>query len=169
MRDGVTPKCQLLMIVLKLIFRTQLQTGPKKPYLLPFETGSQGWGNADNPALSPVEYDPYAAAGSRFTTMNPTTIPRIYHSTANLLPDGGALGQNVNILMNSPPYMTHSYSQGQRQLSLAVTAPMASVDGTTYTMTATSPPRAECAPPGWYMLFALNSGIPSSAVWMHIG
>ncbi|KAL2633937.1 hypothetical protein R1flu_005416 [Riccia fluitans] len=197
------------------------------------QTGSQGWGFADNPALSPVQYDPTAAPGSRFTTMNPTTIPRMYHSTANLLPDGrilvagsnthqyydftgpyptelrveafspeylnaangvrrpnitaapesigygqtftvtvaitgGAPAGTVKLLMCSAPYTTHSYSQGQRQLNLAVTAPMAAGDGTTYTIMGTSPPTAEIAPPSYYMLFALNDGIPSTAVWVKI-
>lgn len=47
--------------------------------------GSQGWGNALNPAFSPVLYSTYAAAGARFTTLAPTTIARMYHSTANLM------------------------------------------------------------------------------------
>lgn len=47
--------------------------------------GSQGWGNANNPVLNPVVYDPYAAFGLRFAPWAPTTIPRMYHSTANLL------------------------------------------------------------------------------------
>jgi hypothetical protein len=48
--------------------------------------GSQGWGDASNPAFTPVLYSPYATVGFRFTTLTPGTIPRMYHSTANLLP-----------------------------------------------------------------------------------
>lgn len=47
--------------------------------------GSQGWGNAIEPVLNPVQYSTYAAPGERFTTMAPSTIPRLYHSTASLL------------------------------------------------------------------------------------
>ncbi|KAL8291595.1 hypothetical protein RQP46_001853 [Phenoliferia psychrophenolica] len=41
-----------------------------------------------DPVLAPAVYDPSAAAGSRFdTTLPASTIGRLYHSTATLLPD----------------------------------------------------------------------------------
>lgn len=62
------------------------------------QNGCQGWGNAINPTLWPVVYQPDAASGNRFVTQNPSTIPRVYHSTANLLPDGRILiaGSNTH-------------------------------------------------------------------------
>jgi len=38
----------------------------------------------------PVIYDPNAAAGSRWSRdgLNASTVPRMYHSAATLLPDG---------------------------------------------------------------------------------
>jgi hypothetical protein len=53
--------------------------------------GSQGWGYASSPALNPVVYRPEAPPESRFVVQPPATIPRMYHSTANLLSDGRVL------------------------------------------------------------------------------
>jgi hypothetical protein len=46
--------------------------------------------NADNPSLIPLIYDPSAPAGRRFKQVESatTTVPRMYHSTASLTPDG---------------------------------------------------------------------------------
>lgn len=61
--------------------------------------GTAGYGNqswaigqsyADNPALTPAIYDPSASAGNRWSRdgLSASTIPRMYHSSATLLPDG---------------------------------------------------------------------------------
>jgi hypothetical protein len=60
------------------------------------ENGSQGWGFATNAVLNPVLYNPGFAAGTRFQTLTATTIPRVYHSTANLLADGRILVAGSN-------------------------------------------------------------------------
>ncbi|XP_024393312.1 aldehyde oxidase GLOX [Physcomitrium patens] len=83
--------------------------------------GAQGWGNAVNPVKMPVLYKPYNAAGARMQTLTASPIPRVYHSTANLLPDGrvmvagsnthqfytlaGYLPTELRIETFSPPYM----------------------------------------------------------------
>jgi hypothetical protein len=36
-------------------------------------------------------------------------------------------------------------------------------------LTATSPPDSNHAPPGWYLLFILKSGVPSVASWVKVG
>ncbi|KAJ7239563.1 glyoxal oxidase N-terminus-domain-containing protein [Mycena haematopus] len=81
-----------------------------------------GQSNADNPAFTPVIYDPAAPAGSRFSTAGlvASTIPRLYHSTASLTPNGTVMlaGSNPNndvttvkypteyrLEFYSPPYM----------------------------------------------------------------
>jgi len=60
------------------------------------ENGSQGWGFASNAVLNPVLYNPALAPGTRFDTLTATNIARVYHSTANLLPDGRILVAGSN-------------------------------------------------------------------------
>jgi hypothetical protein len=51
-----------------------------------------GDSNADNPASSPVLYDPNAAPGNRFSSTGiSSNINRMYHSTATLTPNGDIL------------------------------------------------------------------------------
>ncbi|ORY02248.1 hypothetical protein K493DRAFT_334707 [Basidiobolus meristosporus CBS 931.73] len=62
------------------------------------QVGTAGFNRASSPAFSPVIYDPKAPKGERFTTLRPSTIPRVYHSTAILIPDGRIFvaGSNPN-------------------------------------------------------------------------
>ncbi|KAH9479085.1 Aldehyde oxidase GLOX [Psilocybe cubensis] len=73
------------------------------------KTGTAGYGTtswsigqsyADDPVLLPVLYNPDAAAGSRWSSngLSPSTVPRMYHSSATLLPDGSVFvsGSNPN-------------------------------------------------------------------------
>ncbi|CDO76962.1 Copper radical oxidase [Trametes cinnabarina] len=71
------------------------------------ETGTAGYGPqdwavgesyADNAVLMPVVYDPSAPQGSRWSRdgLSPSTIARMYHSGATLLPDGSVLVSGSN-------------------------------------------------------------------------
>jgi hypothetical protein len=53
---------------------------------------------ATGPVLQPLIYKPNAPAGSRFSAagLNPSTIPRMYHSSAILLPDGSVMVAGSN-------------------------------------------------------------------------
>ncbi|KAJ6564595.1 glyoxal oxidase N-terminus-domain-containing protein [Mycena capillaripes] len=57
--------------------------------------------NADHPAFTPVVYNPAAAVGRRFSSQGipASPIPRLYHSTATLTPNGSILlaGSNPNV------------------------------------------------------------------------
>lgn len=73
--------------------------------------GTAGWEDAVNPVLNPVLYltnepDPER----RFVVLNPSSIPRMYHSSAVLLPDGSILvgGSNPHKVYNftARPYPT---------------------------------------------------------------
>lgn len=54
--------------------------------------GTAGWENAENPVLYPVLYKPgLADPVQRFELLAPASTPRMYHSSAVLLPDGRIL------------------------------------------------------------------------------
>jgi hypothetical protein len=193
--------------------------------------GTAGWGVAREPNLAPVLYNPVF---DRFQVMTETTIPRLYHSTANVMPDGSVLvgGSNPNFgytftgslyptelrierynpyylnaaydarrpeivaidneapgygvdfkvtlaipgapdgvvfHLYAPPFTTHTYSMNQRMLVLATSAPVADGGRRNFVTTVTAPPSAVLAPSGWYLLTAINQGVPSPSSWIHIG
>lgn len=188
------------------------------------QNGYQGWGMANNPALNPVNYNP---TKKQFQVYAKTNIPRLYHSTANLLADGRVLlaGSNthqfytyngqyptelrveafsppylgagfngvrpaiqgypkfikykqvfvmtftvgkrvggVEVNMNSAPYVTHSFAQGQRQMKLKTSVPAKA--GNAWSVQVTAVPGNTIAPPAYYLLFVLQNGIPSKGVWV---
>ncbi|KAL6987680.1 (methyl)glyoxal oxidase [Sarracenia purpurea var. burkii] len=195
------------------------------------QAGTQGFELASNPCMYPLLYRPTQPLGLRFMTLNPGSVPRMYHSTANLLPDGRILiagsnphyfykfsdefptelrieafspeylaadktnirpgvveapetvgyGESFNVFVSvslpvvgivevnlgSAPFATHSFSQGQRLVKLAVTGASPNGDGR-YRIGCTAPPNSCVAPPGWYMMFAVNQGVPSVAHWVQL-
>ncbi|KAJ3215973.1 hypothetical protein HDU67_010129 [Dinochytrium kinnereticum] len=52
------------------------------------QRGMAGWDLGRNPNLAAHLYNPLAPVGSRWSVLNSSTIPRMYHSSAMLLPDG---------------------------------------------------------------------------------
>ncbi|KAK9050640.1 hypothetical protein SSX86_007626 [Deinandra increscens subsp. villosa] len=64
--------------------------------------GSAGWEYGRNPVCNPVVYRPDSPLGHRFEIQTPSTIPRMYHSTAILVRDGRVLvgGSNPHIYYN---------------------------------------------------------------------
>ncbi|CCO32449.1 Galactose oxidase Short=GAO [Rhizoctonia solani AG-1 IB] len=75
------------------------QTGETLTYgQMPF-----GMSLASGPVLTPAIYNPNAPPGQRWNRFGePSAIPRLYHSTAILLPDGSVLvaGSNPNVDVN---------------------------------------------------------------------
>jgi Galactose oxidase-like, Early set domain/Glyoxal oxidase N-terminus len=171
--------------------------------------GGGASGQFTGPVLTPELYDPVSAT---WTQMAAQAAPRMYHSTAVLLPDGRVLsaGQSNGTLQNtgeifSPPYLfagarptitSAPASVGYNQQFTITTPNFASIGRValvragsvthsnnfdqryvdlTYAsngsngLTATSPPDSNHAPPGWYMLFILSSGVPSVASWVQVG
>ena len=162
-----------------------------------------------NPVFIPELYD--SVAGT-WTQMAAHAAPRMYHSTAVLLPDGrvlsagessgklqrtgeifsppylfagprptitsapASLGYNQQFSISTPDYanitrvalvkagsVTHSNDFDQRYVDVIFQS-----DGSGG-LTSTSPPDSNHAPPGWYMLFILNNGVPSVASWVQVG
>ncbi|KDN48672.1 hypothetical protein RSAG8_02659, partial [Rhizoctonia solani AG-8 WAC10335] len=82
------------------------QTGETPTYgQMPF-----GMSLASGPVLTPAIYNPNAPPGQRWQRFGqPSSIPRLYHSTALLLPDGSVLvaGSNPNVDVNlTTPFPT---------------------------------------------------------------
>lgn len=199
-------------------------------------SGAAGWGNARNPVLRPVLYHPYEAKDStRFWVMKPANRPRLYHSTAILLPDTKVLvgGSNPHVFYNfsgvqyptdlsleafSPPYLaegydtirpqilytdnvigynqsfsvifkvpkflkmgvvtarivapsftTHAFSMSQRMVVLReINGVLPVVSFGALSLSVFGPSTPQIAPPGFYMLFVVHAGIPSTALWVKV-
>ncbi|KAI7732672.1 hypothetical protein M8C21_024521, partial [Ambrosia artemisiifolia] len=58
--------------------------------------GTSGWEDAEDPNLTPALFMPENSMGMRFKELNPTTIPRMYHSISSVLPDGKILVAGSN-------------------------------------------------------------------------
>lgn len=75
------------------------------------------------------------------------------------LPNGAG---NYKVSLLAAVSSTHGNSMGARTIFPAVTCGGG-------TCTVTTPPNAHVCPPGWYMLFLVNDGVPSHGVYVRIG
>jgi len=171
-------------------------------------------GVAAQPVYRAERLDPFSSR-SRWKRMARMARPRMYHSTAVLLPDGRVLSaggtaaegypfDETNAQVYSPPYLfrgprpeirsaperitygetfavepgapggissvvlmrpssvTHTFNMEQRYVALT----FAEENGV---LRATAPATGESAPPGYYMLFILDSDrVPSTAAWVRL-
>ncbi|GFQ04049.1 galactose oxidase [Phtheirospermum japonicum] len=73
----------------------------------------------------------------------------------------------VSVRIVAPSFNTHSFSMNQRMVVLKG-AQVSCVGSDDYRVFAYAPSTAEIAPPGYYLLFVVHSGIPSSGKWVKI-
>ncbi|KAJ0094863.1 hypothetical protein Patl1_16320 [Pistacia atlantica] len=142
--------------------------------------GTAGWENGANPNLNPVLYLPNQEPPLRFLVLNPSKIPRMYHSSAVLVPDGRILvgGSNPHARYNftAYPYPTELsleafYPHYLSPLFESIRPSILTVESTenrTYKVVVIGPNAATVAPPGYYMIFVVHSGIPSPGVWIKV-
>lgn len=177
-----------------------------------FETGgaTKSVLNGGTPVTSTQIYHPRT---NRWTKAASATVPRVYHSSAVLLPDGrvATFGGNppgsfeMRIEVYTPAYLqtgaarpvitggpnefrygdygAFTTTQSSPISSVVLVKPAATTHQSDpnqrlvdvpFTRTATGvsvtmPTEPNLAPPGWYMLFAVDAnGVPSVAKWVHL-
>ncbi|MFF1659119.1 galactose oxidase-like domain-containing protein [Streptomyces sp. NPDC058255] len=101
---------------------------------------------------------PYLLKGTRPTITSVIDNEWVYGDTQRITVDRPI----VKAELIRPAAVTHSSDPNQRFVDLPL-----SVDGNNVDLTVTSNPNM--APPGWYMLFAVDAnGVPSVAKWVHL-
>ncbi|GAA5028438.1 hypothetical protein GCM10023335_66360 [Streptomyces siamensis] len=101
---------------------------------------------------------PYLLKGTRPTITSVIDSEWVYGDTQRITVDRPI----VKAELIRPAAVTHSSDPNQRFVDLPL-----SVDGDNVDLNVTSNP--DLAPPGWYMLFAVDAnGVPSVAKWVHL-
>ncbi|KFK26190.1 hypothetical protein AALP_AA8G214300 [Arabis alpina] len=79
----------------------------------------------------------------------------------------GVTKQNLKVTMLAPPFTTHSISMNMRLLLLGVSAVTPAGAGT-FEIQTLAPPNGNIAPPGYYLIFAVYQGVPSTGEWIQV-
>jgi hypothetical protein len=102
-------------------------------------------------------------------------------SITGVSPSSGAIGYGANFSVSytsaspirsavlvRPGSVTHAFDMEQRLIGLCGPSPQPACSGSG-TLTLTTPPNGNVAPPGYYMLFLLdNAGVPSKAEFVQL-
>jgi hypothetical protein len=120
---------------------------------------SAGEDNGGLATFGEIFSPPYLFKGPRPTiTSAPTSIGYGQQLTITT-PDAAAIS---GVALIKPGAVTHQIDSDQRYVGLSFTVGVG-------TLTASSPTDGNLAPPGYYMLFIVNSsGVPSVASWVHV-
>ncbi len=113
--------------------------------------GRTGPENAPNQLSAEIYSPPYLFQGARPTiTTAPTAID--YGTPFNVTTPNAAQVDSISLIRTSS--VTHAFNQSQRYMELPFTAGAGS-------LTVQSPANANHAPPGDYLMFLINDGVPS--------
>lgn len=115
------------------------------------------------PYLSP-EFDPVRPI-IRHVTSYILGYRVFYYVTFTVGKFGSASDVSVRIL--APSFSTHSYGMNQRMVVLKLIG-VTEVNFGTYYATVVGPSTQEIAPPGYYILFLVHEGVPSSGTWVQL-
>ncbi|XP_004292851.1 PREDICTED: uncharacterized protein LOC101303486 [Fragaria vesca subsp. vesca] len=74
---------------------------------------------------------------------------------------------DLKVTMYAPPFTTHGFSMGQRLVELVVVE-LKIVEFELFRVEVAAPPTAEIAPLGFYLVFVVHVGVPSSGIWLQI-
>ncbi|CAN6924123.1 unnamed protein product [Brassica oleracea] len=74
----------------------------------------------------------------------------------------------LSVRIVAPSFTTHSFAMNQRMVILKLLSVTHEDLTNSYKIDALGPSTAEIAPPGYYMIFLVHAGIPSSGFWVQI-
>ncbi|KAI8556718.1 hypothetical protein RHMOL_Rhmol05G0275900 [Rhododendron molle] len=75
--------------------------------------------------------------------------------------------ENMPLVRNMGDMVMLPTGEGQRLVKMNIARPVSESNGE-YRIVFQAPPSAEVAPPGYYMMFVVNQGVPSVAVWVPV-
>ncbi|KAK2637628.1 hypothetical protein Ddye_025423 [Dipteronia dyeriana] len=75
--------------------------------------------------------------------------------------------REVSVRIILPSFTTHSFAMNQRMVVIKTMGVYREASGS-YNVVGVGPSTAEIAPPGYYLLFVVHSGTPSSGMWVKI-
>lgn len=73
----------------------------------------------------------------------------------------------ISVALIAPSFTTHSFGMNQRLLFLEVRS-VEHLSLLAYKVTVVAPPNTAAAPPGFYMLSVVHSGVPSQSLWVRV-
>ncbi|URE20585.1 hypothetical protein MUK42_11219 [Musa troglodytarum] len=125
-------------------------SGVEYPTELSMEAFSPPYLSSENSRLRPQILTP------------PSPIQLTYGGRFSLQFSVGVVSEGgIRVTMVAPSFATHSFSMNQRLLVLET-------EGGTSEVAAAAPASAILAPPGYYMVYVVNGGVPSEGIWAHI-
>ena len=128
--------------------------------------GSVLGGGAPPDADPPAIYTPHERFFPGYFDMLRPTItnaPATINYAATFNVDTPNPGDISEVVLLRPGAVTHGYNQSQRGIECVISGVGAG------SITIESPPQANLAPPGWYLLFILNGmRVPSVGRWIRL-